>query len=228
MTTPSCKPSSWAVRARSPPSCTRLLLCLTLTLTPTPAPTLALTLTLTLALPLILPLTLTLHQETRGKIVPQLRDTADDIILNRDMDHPAQVENEQAFLRMQEGPNPNPNPNSNPNLSPNAYPSPSPNPDPNANPNPSPNPDQEGAAGQASRAANEKFFDARLNRDSSRTGVPPELFSEPPGRLRGTVVYAPEEARYPNPNPNPNPNPGPNPDPDPDPRPGLTLTLTLP
>ena len=85
--------------------------------------------------------------------MPQLRDTADDIILNRDMDHPAQVENEQAFLRMQEG-----------------------------------------AAGQASRAANEKFFDARLNKDSSRTGVPPELFSEPPGRLRGTVVYAPEEA----------------------------------
>ena len=48
--------------------------------------------------------------------MPQLRDTADDIILNRDMDHPAQVENEQAFLRMQEGPNPNPNPNSNLNL----------------------------------------------------------------------------------------------------------------
>ena len=47
---------------------------------------------------------------------------------------------------------------------------------------------------QASRAANECFFDARLNKDSTRTGVPPELFSEPPGRLRGTIVYAPEDA----------------------------------
>ena len=116
--------------------------------------------------------------------MPQLRDTADDIILNRDMDHPAQVENEQAFLRMQEGPNPNPNSN----------PAPNPSPTPNPSPNPNPNPNQEGAAGQASRAANEKFFDARLNKDATRTGVPPELFSEPPGRLRGTVVYAPEEA----------------------------------
>ena len=104
------------------------------------------------------------------------------------MDHPAQVENEQAFLRMQEGPNPNPNPNPAPN------PNPSPTPNPSPSPSPNPNPNQEGAAGQASRAANEKFFDARLNKDSSRTGVPPELFSEPPGRLRGTVVYAPEEA----------------------------------
>ena len=44
-----------------------------------------------------------LHKEVRGKLVPQLRDTADDIILNRDMDHPSQVVNEQAFMRMQEG-----------------------------------------------------------------------------------------------------------------------------
>eukprot|EP00964_Phaeocystis_antarctica_P072745 scaffold44541_cov42-Phaeocystis_antarctica.AAC.1 len=44
---------------------------------------------------------------------------------------------------------------------------------------------QEGAAGIASREANENFFDARLNKDSSRTGVPPG----------------------PNSNPNPNPNP---------------------
>ena len=35
--------------------------------------------------------------------MPQLRDTVDDIILNRDMDHPSQVVNEQAFMRMQEG-----------------------------------------------------------------------------------------------------------------------------
>ena len=94
--------------------------------------------------------------------------------------------------------NPNPNPIPNPSLSngpnPNPNPNPSPTPNPSPNPSPNPNPNQEGAAGQASRAANEKFFDARLNKDSSRTGVPPELFSEPPGRLRGTVVYAPEEA----------------------------------
>ena len=38
-----------------------------------------------------------LHKEIRGKLVPQLRDTVDDIILNRDMDHPSQVVNEQAF-----------------------------------------------------------------------------------------------------------------------------------
>ena len=34
---------------------------------------------------------------------PQLRDTADDIILNRDMDHPQQKRNEEAFKEMQRG-----------------------------------------------------------------------------------------------------------------------------
>ena len=47
--------------------------------------------------------TKSLHREHRTKMVPQMRDTADDVILNRDMDHPQQRAQQQAFEMMQHG-----------------------------------------------------------------------------------------------------------------------------
>ena len=44
-----------------------------------------------------------LHREARVKMVPQHRDTADDVILNRDMDHPQQRAQQAAFDTMQHG-----------------------------------------------------------------------------------------------------------------------------